>query len=274
VKISDLNYKAKQIRATVFKMALNAKVSHLKGSMSCIDILVALFNTKIKFNVKNIKCDFRDRFIFSNGHNCSALYAVMADIGFFPKQWLKKYCVSNFHLPMHPCAQMLDKIEFSAGSLGHGLGVGTGISYALKLKNNNAKTYVLMSDGECNEGSVWEAAMYAAAKKLDNIVAIVDNNKIQAVGRTLETMGDTYLADKFKAFGWISKTVNGNNIQEVVTVLNELDFNKGKPNVIIAETTAGYGLSFMEDELFWHYKVPSEDDYRKALNELNVNPLF
>jgi transketolase len=270
----DLGEIAKQIRATVLKMALNAKVSHLKGTMSCIDILVSLFNDTMNFNVNDFKSDDRDRFIFSNGHNCGALYAVMAQIGIYPRHWLKDYCVSNSSLPMHPCMHMLEQLEFSSGSLGHGLGVATGICYALKLKKNSAKTFVLMSDGECNEGSVWESAMYAAAKNLDNLVAIVDNNKLQAVGRTYETMGNTSLSEKFEAFGWIANTINGNNIEEIVNALKIIDFTKGQPNVIIAETTAGAGVSFMEDELFWHYRVPSEEDLKNALAELNVKPIF
>ena len=198
----------------------------------------------------------------------------MADIGFFPIKWLERYGESKFALPTHPCVHMLPQLEFSSGSLGHGLGVSTGIAYGMKLKGLDRRSFVLMSDGECNEGSVWEAVIFAASKKLDNLVALIDYNQIQAVGRTQEIMGNTSLAKKFKSFGWKTYTIDGNNIEEVVKALSQIDYSTGQPNVIVCNTIAGAGVSFMEDQLLWHYRVPSKEDYEMALKELGVAPLI
>jgi transketolase len=217
--------------------------------------------------------DTRDRLILSKGHACSSLYAVMADAGIIPVEWLNQYATGDSHLPSHPCIHMLPALDASAGSLGHGLGIASGRSYALRLKKSTARVAVILSDGECNEGSIWEAAMFAAAQKLDNLLAVVDYNRIQSVGRTDELTGHTSFADKFRAFGWSVRSVDGHDIRQLRDALDAFPFESGKPSAIIATTVAGKGVTFMEDQVLWHYRVPSDDDLRRALAELNASPL-
>jgi transketolase len=162
-------------------------------------------------------------------------------------------------------------LEISAGSLGHGLGVATGMLYGLRLDKSNARAVVLMSDGECNEGSVWEAAMFASAQKLENLLAIVDYNGIQAVGNSDKIMGHTSLEEKFRSFGWQAKTIDGSNIREIIKTLNEFPFQNGKPSAIIAKTKIG--VSFMEGDVLWHYRCPPEDELKLALEELKEKPI-
>ena len=268
IAIPLLEKKARQLRATCVHMALDGKEGHLSSALSCMDLLVGLYYHWLRIDPKNPKDHKRDRFIFSKGHACTALYAVMADRDFFPKKWLYRYAQNDSPLPNHPCKHSLPLLECSSGSLGHGLGIGTGMVYGLRLDGVDARTVVLMSDGECNEGSVWEAAMFAAANKFENLLAIVDYNGVQAVGRSDQLMGYTSLEEKFKAFGWNALTINGNNLNEIIAALDTFPFEKGRPSAIIAKTTAGSGVRFMEDQVLWHYRVPSDEDLKLALEEL------
>ncbi|MBI2470966.1 MAG: transketolase [Planctomycetes bacterium] len=271
--IQMLENKAKSIRATCIKMAHDGKEGHLNGALSCVDLLVGLYNCWLNVTPEDPKKINRDRFIFSKGHACSSLYAVMADRGFFPKQWISRYAQNDSPLPSHPCIHALPILECSSGSLGHGLGMATGMSYGLRMDGIQTRVAVLISDGECNEGSTWEAATFAVANRLDNLLLIVDYNRIQSVGRSDNLMGFTSLEEKYKAFGWAAKTINGNNISEIIETLNEFPFEKGRPSAIIAKTVAGAGASFMEDQVLWHYRVPSDEDLNKALRELNGFPV-
>jgi transketolase len=215
----------------------------------------------------------RDRFILSKGHGCASLYAVLADRGYFPREWLFEYGRQLSPLPNHPCKHALPQLESSSGSLGQGLGIATGMLTALRLENVGARAVVLMGDGECNEGSVWESAMFAAANRLTNLIAIVDYNGIQAVGRSDELMGHTSLEEKFRAFGWSARTVNGNRVPEVLAALNAHPSDDGKPFAIIAKTRGGAGVGFMENDVLWHYRIPSDDDLQEALRLLNAQPI-
>jgi len=254
-------------------MAHQGREGHLSGTLSSVDLLVALFHGWLRIDPAHPKHPGRDRFIFSKGHAASALYAVMADRGFFPKEWLHRYAQEHTPLPNHPCAHALPVLECSSGSLGQGLGIGTGMSYGMRLAGIDARVAVLMSDGECNEGSVWEAAMFAAANRMDRVLAVVDNNGVQAVGRSDELMGHTSLAEKFRAFGWRARTINGNHMVEILAALADVPFEPGRPSAIVARTTGGAGVSFMQDDVLWHYRVPSEDDLRRALDELLAKPI-
>jgi len=216
----------------------------------------------------------RDRFVFSKGHACKSLYAVLADRGFIPLEWLAGYARNDSPLPMHPCKHALGILETSAGSLGHGLGIATGMAYALRLDNNPARCVALLSDGECNEGSTWEAAMFAAAHKMDSVLAIVDYNRVQSVGRTDDLTGGTSFEEKFRAFGWSARTIDGHDIPQILAALAEVPFERGKPTAIIARTRAGAGVSFMEDQVLWHYRAPSQDDLDRALAELGARPIY
>ena len=269
--IETLERNSKIIRATTIQMAHDSRESHLSSALSCVDILNILFGGWMK----HCKGDpERDRFILSKGHGCSALYATMAFYGIIPVEMLSRYSSTDSELPNHPCKFALPELEISSGSLGHGLGIASGMMYGLRLDNREKpRSIVLMSDGECNEGSVWEAAMFAAAKKLNKLVAIVDNNGSQAVGKSDELMGFTSLEGKFKSFGWEAITVNGNSCAELVQALAALPFSKEKPSAIIAKTVSGAGVSFMENNQVWFYRQPSKDDLASALVELKVKPL-
>ena len=271
VDIPLLEKKARQLRATCVQMAHDGRQGHLSSALSCISLLVALYYHWLRVSPDDPKNPDRDRFILSKGHGCTALYAVLADCGFFPKDMLSLYAQNDSPLPNHPCKYALPFLETSSGSLGHGLGIATGMLYGLRLDGVDARAVVLMSDGECNEGSVWEAAMFAAANRLDRLLAIVDYNGIQAVGRSDELMGYTLLEEKFQAFGWAARTIDGNNIYEIIETLDDFPFEQGRPSAIIANT--GTGISFMDDQVLWHYRVPSDEDLQRALQELGETPI-
>lgn len=273
METTALEGKAREVRATTVQLAHDGKEGHLNGALSCVELLICLFNYSLKIDPGNPKHPERDRFIFSKGHACASLYAVLADKGFFPVSLLETYASDDSPLPSHPCVHALPLLDCSAGSLGHGLGMAAGKAYGLRLDGISSKVVALISDGECNEGSTWESATFAAAHSLDNVLLIVDNNGVQSVGRADELMGHTSLEEKFTAFGWAATTIDGNNIAAVKQALRTVPFEKGKPSAIIAKTTAGKGVSFMEDQVLWHYRVPSDQDLENALRELGTLPL-
>lgn len=254
-------------------MAHDAKEGHLNGALSAIDILVALYDSWFDGSPDEASRPERDRLVFSKGHACTSVYSVWADRGIIPREWLFQYGQNDGPLPSHPCKYALGVLEVSSGSLGHGLGVAAGISYGLRLDGKRARVVALLSDGECNEGSTWEAAMFAAAKHLHGLLAIVDYNRIQSVGFTDELMGHTSLEEKFRAFGWETRTVDGHNLQELVKTLDEFPFAEARPSAIVAKTIAGAGVSFMENQVLWHYRVPSDEDLQRALKELGEAPI-
>ncbi|KAF0219364.1 MAG: hypothetical protein FD174_2063 [Geobacteraceae bacterium] len=268
-----LQRKARALRATCVQLAHDGREGHLNGALSCIDILIALYYHWLNVSPDDTKRPERDRFIFSKGHACTALYAILAERGFIPKELLTHYAQNDSPLPSHPCIHALPLLECSAGSLGHGLGMASGLAYGLRLDGNPARVAALISDGECNEGSTWETTMFAAAKKLDNLLLVVDYNGVQSVGRSDELMGHTSLEEKFRAFGWEARTVDGLDIASLIEVLATFPFTAGRPSVIIAKTRAGAGVSFMEDQVLWHYRVPSDDDLARALAELGELPI-
>lgn len=271
--IALLEKKTRQMRATCVQMAYDGGQGHLSSALSCIDILVVLYNCWLRVTPSDPKSIERDRFVFSKGHACVALYAVLADCGFVPKESLGQYAQTDSPFPNHPCVHSLPVLEASSGSLGHGLGIATGVQYGLAMDKINARSVVLMSDGECNEGSVWEAAMFAAAQKMENLLAIVDYNGSQAIGRSDTIMGNTSLEQKFKSFGWASKTINGNNISEIIDALDQFPFERSKPSAIIAKTTSGAGVSFIENDQVWFYRKPHLDEVQKAIKELGEYPI-
>jgi transketolase len=271
--LASLERKARQIRATCVRMSHDGKEGHLSSALSCVDLIVGLYYHWLCVSPGDPKKSDRDRFILSKGHGCTALYAALADRGFIPKEWLSTYATNNSPLPNHPCSHALPLLEFSSGSLGHGLGVAAGMLYGLRLDRNPARAAVLLSDGECNEGSVWEAAMFAGAQKLDHLLAIVDYNGLQAVGRSDEIMGHTSLEAKFRAFGWAARTVRGNQMGEVIAALDAFPFEPGRPSALIARTVGGAGVTFMQNQVLWHYRVPSAEEVGRALGELGERPL-
>ena len=270
-EIESLERKARAVRASVLQMAFDGKEGHLSASLAYVDLAVALYHAWLRLDPAHPDDPDRDRFILSKGHGITGLYAVLAERGFLPRSALRDYNVPGQALPNHPCEHALPLLEMSAGSLGHGLGVATGMLCGLRLRNSPARAVVLMGDGECNEGSVWEAAMFAAAQKLDRLVAVVDYNGIQAVGRSDEIMGHTSLAAKFEAFGWAATTVDGHSLAELVAALDRVPFTPGRPTAIVARTRMG--VSFMENNVLWHYRQPSREDLDRGLAELGERPI-
>lgn len=271
--IAALERTARRIRATCVQVAHDGKVGHVGSAYSCVEAIVALYYHWLRVDPADPRRPDRDRFILSKGHGCTPLYAALADRGFLPKAELARYALEGSPLPDHPCRHALPILETSSGSLGHGLGVAAGMLYGLRLDGNPARAAVLLSDGECNEGAVWESAMFAAAHGLDRLVALVDYNGLQAVGRTDEIMGPTSIEQKFRGFGWAACTVNGNDLGAVIEALDRVPHAPGRPTAIVLKTVKGAGVSFMEDQALWHYRVPRPDDLARALAELGERPI-
>ena len=267
---TDLEYIAPLIRGKLVKISNKAHTPHLGSSLSCVDILVAAYWSVLNINPKKPADPNRDRLIFSKGHAATALYLVLNMRGFFPDDILKTYAKPGGILPEHPVYKSAPGIEVTSGSLGHGLSLGLGMALAAKINKNNYRVYVLMSDGECNEGSVWEAAMLAPAHNLDNLVAVVDFNSWQATGRSQEVTSISPLKDKFEAFGWSSFDVDGHDINALEGVLEKVPNSSGRPVAVIAHTVKGKGISFMEDDNNWHYRIPNEQEVKAALMELGL----
>lgn len=260
---------AKNVRKKLIKMHAKARVSHIGSSLSVTDILVALYFKVLKVNPKKPKDASRDRLILSKGHAASALFACLSVRGFFPEDVLEGYCVDGGKLPGHASMNCVPAVESSSGSLGHGLSIGAGMALAAKHDHRKYRVFVVLSDGECQEGSIWEAAMFASHHKLDNLIAIIDYNKLQALGRSKEVVNLEPFVGKWQSFGWAVKEINGHNIEGIVKTLKSIPFNKNKPSVVIAHTTKGKGVSFMEDKLFWHYKSPDQRETLLALKEID-----
>jgi transketolase len=258
---------ASLVRKHVIRMTHSSGASHVSSSLSSVDILVILYEYILNTRPEIIKDPKRDRFILSKGHGCAALYAVLAEKDFFPIQWLEDFYVDGSKLLGHATFGV-PGIEFSTGSLGHGLSVSCGMAYAAKYDNLNSRVFTLLSDGECDEGSTWEAALFAPHHKLDNLIAIIDYNKMQALGSTRNVMELEPFVDKWTAFGWAVKEVDGHDHSILKSSLREVPFCSGKPSCLVAHTVKGKGVSFMENEIKWHYRSPDENETRKALMEL------
>jgi transketolase len=259
--------RARELRATTVRMAHDARSPHVGSALSCADLLVALFFAEMRLDPPR---DDQDRFILSKGHGCMSYYAVLAARGYFPASLLGTYAQNGSQLPEHPSPHGVPGIEVGTGSLGHGLSIGAGAALARAMDARPGRTFVVLSDGECNEGSVWEAAMFAAGRKLDNLVAIVDYNKLQATGRSNEITALHPLAEKWRAFGWTTREVDGHDMAAIVGTLAALPFAAGAPSAIVAHTVKGKGVSFMEDSLEWHYRPPDDADLERALRELGA----
>jgi transketolase len=223
----------------------------------------------MKIDPKNPESENRDRFILSKGHAAAALYATLAERGFFNKELLENYCKNGQKIAGHSTRGCLPGVEASTGSLGHGLPMGAGMALAGKCDKKDYRIFILMSDGECDEGSVWEAALFASHHKLDNLVAIIDYNKFQALGRTNEVLNLEPLGEKWRNFGWEVKETDGHNFSEIEKNLSPIPFKNQKPSLLIAHTIKGKGVSFMEDKLESHYKRLTKEEYEESLKELS-----
>jgi len=268
--MSKINYKkiSTEIRKKILKMKLVSQGSHIGSAFSCVDILAVLYFRILKLDTKKPKKENRDRFILSKGHAASALYATLVQRGFAPKNTTDAYCQDGGKMAGHTMKDSVPGVEVSTGSLGHGLPIGIGMALTAKKDHRNHRVFVLVSDGECDEGSTWEAALFASHHKLDNLVAIIDYNKIQSFGRTNDVLNLEPLKQKWTSFGWQAKEIDGHNFQELEKTLLSVPFKKDSPNIIIAHTKKGFGVSFMEDKLKWHYKSPTQEQYNMAIKEL------
>jgi transketolase len=247
-----------------------AKTPHLGSSLSCVDILVAAYWGALRIDPAEPLDPGRDRFILSKGHAATALYATLAWRGFFDRSLLDTFDCDGGRLAEHPSLHAVPGVEASTGSLGHGLSLALGMALAQRIQGHKFRCFVLMSDGECQEGSVWEAAMFAAAQRIDNVAAIVDYNKWQATGRTNEIMALEPLAEKWRAFGWTTHEVDGHDLGALIAAIGRLPDGSRKPVAVIAHTVKGKGVSFMEDDNNWHYRIPTAEEVRAAHQELGL----
>ncbi|MCM8711547.1 transketolase [Clostridium sp. SYSU_GA19001] len=269
VEVSYLEAKAKQIRKDLVKMIYEAKAGHIGGALSSTDIMTVLYYSIMKVKPENPKLEDRDRFVLSKGHCVEPLYCILADKGFFPKEKLKTFSKFGSTLIGHPNNKNAG-IEMNTGALGHGLSVSVGMALAAKMDKKDYRVFTLMGDGEQAEGSVWEAAMAGAHYKLDNLIAIVDRNRLQISGCTEDVMGLDPLEDKWTSFGWNVITVDGNDVGKLQEVFLSVPRVHGKPTLVMAYTTKGKGISFMENEAKWHHGVPDEKQMKQALAELGA----
>src|SRR5450755_1699818 len=255
---------AKEIRRSVLEQSMRAHVGHIGSAMSIADLMAALYGEVLEVSAPDDPD--RDRFILSKGHAALALYAALHATGRLSEAELDSYCADGSLLGGHP-EHALSYVDFATGSLGHGLSIGAGGALGARLGGSGRRVFVLMSDAECNEGSVWEAVMFAAHHQLGNLVAIVDVNGQQAFGYTQDVLSMTPMAQRWKAFGWDVREVDGHDVAELCESAEALDSN-GAPHVLIARTQFGKGVSFMENKIKWHYWPMSEDEFRQALHEV------
>jgi transketolase len=251
-------------------MTHRAGSSHIGTNLSMADLLAVLYGKTLRIDPARPDWDERDRFILSKGHGCAALYAALAERGFFPVQRLESFYGNGCQLAGHATHTSAPGIEVSTGSLGHGLPLGTGISMALRRSGSEARIFVMMSDGECDEGSTWESILFSAQHGLDNLVAVVDYNKIQSLGSVREVMDLEPFADKWQAFGWSVREIDGHDLGQIEQALTALPLVTGQPTCVIAHTVKGKGVSFMENDLLWHYRTPQGEELERALTELQA----
>lgn len=259
---------AKRVRASVLQMTHRARSSHVGSSLSIVELLTILYNRTLRIRPDEPKWPRRDRFILSKGHGAAALYAVLAERGFFPMARLDQFYANGTQLAGHVTHHGLPGVELSTGSLGHGLPVGCGMALAAKRDGYPMRVFVLLSDGECDEGSNWEAALFAPHHCLDNLTVIIDYNKIQSFGSVAEVLNLEPLAEKWRAFGWAVSEVNGHKMEEIAATLEKLPLQSGRPTCVVAHTIKGRGVGFMEGKLLWHYRPPDASELQIALGEI------
>ena len=264
----ELELKSVQYRKTLLSIIRQAGGGHTAGSLSCTDILNVLYNRVMDVTPDNFHSIARDHYIQSKGHSVEALYTVLADVGFFPEEELATMSHAGSHYVGHP-TRKIPGIEHNTGALGHGLAVAVGLALALKQDALPHRVFTLLGDGELAEGSNWEASLAAAHYALDNLVVIIDRNDLQITGFTEDVLALEPLADKFLSFGYAVQEVDGNDIPELVATLEQTPFVSGKPNLLLAHTIKGRGVSFMENVAMWHHHVPNDDELRLAMQELD-----
>ncbi len=256
------------LRGALVSLSQAKGIPHLGSTLSCIDIMIAAYWRSMRFNPQCPEDPKRDRFILSKGHAAKALYVCLAYRGFFEVEELQRLGEEGGPMAEHPGPGCMPGVEAATGSLGHGLPIGIGHALASRIQGPKYRVFVLMSDGECNEGSVWEGAMMAAARRLNNLTVVIDFNKWQATDRSENVLQLSPLADKWHAFGWDAVEVDGHDIDEISSALIK---RSDRPRAIIANTIKGKGISFMEDDNNWHYRIPTAEEVNRAFSELNLS---
>lgn len=266
----QLKIRACKARMGIIEGVFNAKSGHPGGSLSCVDILTYLYFDHMNIDPQDPKNEDRDRFVLSKGHAAPALYSVLALRGFFPVEELKTLRKSDSMLQGHPSVKYTPGVDMCTGSLGQGISAACGMALGAKLAGKDFRVFTVLGDGEIQEGQVWEAAMYASAKGLDNLVAVVDNNGLQIDGKIAEVNSPYPIAEKFKSFGWNVLEISAHSFDEIDAAFNAAAEFKGKPSVIVASSVKGKGVSFMEDQVGWHGTAPNAEQYEQAMSELNA----
>ena len=270
--VETLQQKSIEYRKTLLTIIKRANAGHTGGSLSCLDILNVLYNRVLNVSPANFADPNRDRYIQSKGHSVEALYTVLADRGFYDREELDTLNQYQSHFIGHP-TRKVPGVEQNTGALGHGLPIAVGTALAAKLDERSYRVFTLLGDGELEEGSNWEASMAAAHYKLDNLTVIVDYNKLQMTVTVESVAGNNNLAQKFNAFGYAVREVDGNSISQLLAAFEALPFEAGKPNLILAHTVKGKGISFMENQVNWHHHVPTDEEFAMAMKELAMKEL-
>lgn len=267
--VKALRLQSEVNRRRLIEVIYNAKAGHTGGDLSCLNMMTALYSGYMNINPKNLKDPDRDRFILSKGHCVESLFVVLESLGILSKEVLDTLGKYDSPLAGHPTINV-PGVEVNSGALGHGLSIGIGMAIAAKMDKKSYKTFVLMGDGEQGEGSIYEAAMAGSHYKLDNLVAIIDRNRLQISGCTEDVMAIDSVFERWSAFGWDVTEVNGDCMNDIIEKLNSIDFNNGKPHLLISNTTKGLGISYMENVAKWHHGVPTEEQYKQALEDVEV----
>jgi len=266
--LSSLEQKSREARRKIIEISVRHRAAHLGSALSVVDILICLYFKILNINPQNPSWEDRDRLIFSKGHAALALYTVLVERGFSSEDVLNGFYTNGTELACHPVIGCMPGVEVSTGSLGHGLSMGVGLAYGMKLDQKSPKVFTIMGDGECDEGSVWEAAMAASHLKLDNLIAIIDYNKFQGFGEVKKVMGLEPLGDKWRSFGWQVKKIDGHDFGQILSAFEESQVEPGKPLIIIAHTIKGKGVPSLEGRLESHYENPAPDQLDNIFKEL------
>ncbi len=266
--VLEIKERASDIRCSVLNMISKAQVGHLGGSLSAADILATLYFNILNIDPQRPEWPDRDRLIISKGHGATALYSVLALRGYFGIDELKTFGTIGSKLQVHPDKTKVAGVEASTGALGQGLSIGAGVAYAAKLDAKSYRTYVILGDGEIQEGQIWEAAMFCSHYRLDNLTAILDYNNVQLMGNVSDIIEIAPVAEKWTAFGWNVIEINGHDILQIINACKTAELKKGKPTIIVAKTTKGKGVSFMEGTCNWHGKAPTPEECKKAISEI------
>lgn len=269
-EILKLQYTALNIRRNILRLIRAGEAGHVGGALSSVEIVTALYFNLLKIDAGKPKWPQRDRFVLSAGHKCLVLYAALAERGFFDKSVLDTYGALDSRIPGHPNMHKLPGVETNTGALGHGLSIAGGMALGLRLDKSPARVYVLMGDGELAEGSSWEAAAAASMHKLDNLLVFVDRNKLQISGPTIEVMSYEPLDERWRSFGWSVRTINGHDMDSIITNVMQAPFEKGKPSIIIADTIKSKGLSFAEGKVNYHYWKATPEELKQAEHDLDT----